>query len=65
MSATNTHTHTQRTWGSLGRSMEEKMQKQQQHGGGGHRGLGVLQMEADTETGNCETAWAIALWLFS
>lgn len=42
--------------------MEEKMQKQQQQGG---RGLGVLQMEADTEAGNCETAWAIALWLFS
>lgn len=62
MSATNSHTHTQRTWGSLGRSMEEKMQKQQQQGG---RGLGVLQMEADTEAGNCETAWAIALWLFS
>lgn len=34
-------------------------------GGGGCRGLGVLQMEADTEAGNCETAWAIALWLFS
>lgn len=65
MSATNTHTHT----AHMGEPGEvnggEDAEAAAAQGRGGCRGLGVLQMEADTEAGNCETAWAIALWLFS
>lgn len=44
---------------------EDAEAKQEEAAATGGRGCAVLQMEADTEAGNCETAWAIALWLFS